>query len=288
MKAPPFAYARARDPAEVFELLNRHGDEARILAGGQSLMPALNMRLSSPQLLIDITRLRQLAGIRVNGDVVHIGALTTHAEIERSADIRRHLPLLAEAARHIAHPAIRNSGTLGGSLALADPAAEWPACCVALNAQVVLQHQGGSRHIAARDFFHGLYATALQTNEMLTEVVIPIPAAGCRQVFLELARRRGDYAIVGVAALARITDGAVANLQLVFLGAGEKPIPANVASQVFDNKQLSDKTLTAMQAALAQDLDPVADLYHSAATKLHLARVLAARAVRQLVAHGKV
>ena len=138
MKAPPFAYARARDLSEVFDLLSRHGDGAKILAGGQSLMPALNMRLSSPELLIDIGRLSKLSGVKVKGGHVHIGALTTHAAIGDSPDIRKHLPLLADTVEHIAHPAIRNSGTFGGSLAMADPAAEWPACCVALDAQIVL------------------------------------------------------------------------------------------------------------------------------------------------------
>ncbi len=284
MKAPPFAYARARNLSEVFELLERHKDGAKILAGGQSLMPALNMRLSSPEVLIDITRLAELAGIKVNGGHVHIGALTTHAEIGRSADIRKHLPLLADAVEHIAHPAIRNSGTFGGSLAMADPAAEWPACCVALNARIVLAGKSGTRQVAAREFFHGLYATAMQPDEVLTEVVIPIPKPGTRHAFLELARRRGDYAIVGIAALAQIANNKVTDLRLAFLGAGEKPMLAESASQVIVNKGLSDTAIAEAQNALAQDIDPAADLYHTAATKLHLARVLTSRVLKQLAA----
>lgn len=284
MKAPPFAYARARHLSEVFDLLERHGDGAKLLAGGQSLMPALNMRLSSPELLIDISRLPALSAIQVKDGHLHIGALTTHAAIGDSADIREHLPLLADVVEHIAHPAIRNSGTFGGSLAMADPAAEWPACCVALDAQIVLASKSGTRSVTARNFFQGLYATAMKPNEVLTEVVIPIPGAGYRHAFLELARRRGDYAIVGVAALAKVASASFSDLRLTFLGASEKPLLAEKASQVFVIKGLSETSLKQAQDVLATELDPIADLYSSAATKLHLARVLTARAMKQLVA----
>lgn len=288
MKAPPFAYARARNLSEVFDLLERHDDGAKILAGGQSLMPALNMRLASPELLIDISRLgeqaRDLSGIQVKGGHVHIGALTTHTAIGDSADIRRHLPLLSDAVAHIAHPAIRNAGTFGGSLAMADPAAEWPACCVALDAQIVLASKSGTRRVAARHFFEGLYATAMKPNEVLTEVVIPIPGAGYRHAFLELARRRGDYAIVGVAALAKVAGNSFSDLRLTFLGASEKPLLAGKTSQVFVSKGFSDNSLKEAQDVLATELDPCADLYSSVATKLHLARVLTARAMKQLAA----
>ena len=284
MKAPPFAYTRARDLAHVFKLLEHHGDAAKLLAGGQSLMPTLNMRLSSPELLIDISRLHEHAGITLKDGHIHIGALTTHAAIGASADIRKHLPLLADAVEHIAHPAIRNSGTFGGSLAMADPAAEWPACCVALDAQMVLASQSGTRRVAAREFFQGLYTTAMQPHEVLTEVVIPIPAAGYRHAFLELARRRGDYAIVGVAALAKISGSAISDLRLTYLGASEKPALAVKTAQVFVIKGFSDSTLKEAQELLADELEPCADLHSSAATKLHLARVLTARAMQQLIA----
>ncbi len=284
MKAPPFAYIRAHDLTEVFDLLEHHGDSAKILAGGQSLMPALNMRLSSPEVLIDISRLQEQAGIHVKDGHVHIGALTTHAAIGESSDIRKHLPLLADAMEHIAHPAIRNSGTFGGSLAMADPAAEWPACCVALDAQIVLASKAGTRRVAAREFFQGLYATAMKPNEILTEVVIPIPGAGTRHAFLELARRRGDYAIVGVAALATFSGGAFSAVRLTFLGTGEKPTLATSTSQVFVNKGFSDASLKEAQDLLGTELEPSADLYSSAATKLHLARVLTGRIMKQLAA----
>jgi len=150
MKAPSFAYVRARSLAEVFRLLEKHGDGAKLLAGGQSLLAALNLRLSSPEILIDITSIPGLSGIQLADGKVRIGALTTHAEIEHSPDIAKHLPLLAMAAPHIAHVAIRNAGTFGGSLALADPAAEWPACCVALDAEFVIAGKTGGRRVKAR------------------------------------------------------------------------------------------------------------------------------------------
>src|SRR5215471_13947151 len=203
MKAPPFAYVRARSLAEAFELLERHGPGAKLLAGGQSLIAALNLRLASPDVLIDISRIRELAGIRIAEGKVRIGALTTHAEIERSGEIAANAPLLAQAAPHIAHPAIRNVGTLGGSLATADPAAEWPACCVALDAEFVVAAKNGSRHVRARDFFKGVYATDLRPGEILTGIEFPASGPSHASAFLELAMRRGDYAIVGIAAVAR-------------------------------------------------------------------------------------
>src|SRR5687767_8445618 len=166
MKAPPFAYIRPGSLPEALELLDAYGEGAKLLAGGQSLLASLNMRLSSPEILIDIARIPELAGIRTAGDRVHIGALTTHAEIEGSPEIARHLPLLTQAAPHIAHVAIRNAGTLGGSIAMADPSAEWPACCVALDAEFVVTARAGSRRVKARNFFKGVYATDLRWNEI--------------------------------------------------------------------------------------------------------------------------
>lgn len=282
MKAPPFAYARARSLAEVFDLLGKHGDGAKLLAGGQSLLATLNMRLSAPELLIDISRLAELSGIQVRDGVARIGALTTHAEIERSPDIRKHLPLLAQAAPHIAHPAIRNVGTIGGSIALADPAAEWPACCVALDAQFVVAGKTNTRRVAARNFFKGLYSTALRQGEVLTHVEFKIPGAEYRSAFVELAQRRGDYAIVGLAAVAKRTGGALTDLRLTFLGMGQTPVLARGAMAAMEGKRAGADTIAAAAKALAKDLDPAADLYSTGATKLHLARVLTGRALSAL------
>jgi len=284
LKAPPFAYVRARSLAGVFDLLEQHGERAKLLAGGQSLIAALNMRLSAPDLLIDITRLAELGGIQLRDGVVRIGALTTHAEIERSAEIRRHLPLLAQAAPHIAHAAIRNAGTFGGSIALADPAAEWPACCVALDAQFVLACRAGTRRVAARAFFKGLYATALNPQEVLTQIEIPVPGPEYRSAFVELALRRGDYAIAGLAAVARNTRGALSDLRLAYLGVGAAPALARGVMAAMEGKRTSADAIAAATQALAKDLDPGADLYSSAATRMQLARVLTGRALAALAA----
>ena len=261
--------------------LKQHGASAKLLAGGQSLMPAMNMRLASPEVLIDISRIADLAGIRVEGDMVQIGALTTHTAIESSADIRARLPLLSDAVRHIAHPAIRNSGTFGGSIVMADPAAEWPACCVALNACFTLQSAAGTREVAAREFFTGPYSTVMADDELLTRITIPIPKAGTRHVFMELARRQGDYAIVGIAALVD-GKGGRDTLTLAFLGASSTPVLATKTSQLFVSNEVTDATLAAARGTLAEDLDPAADLYTSAETKLHLAHVLTGRALKAL------
>jgi len=284
LKAPPFAYVRARSLAGVFDLLEQHGERAKLLAGGQSLIAALNMRLSAPDLLIDITRLAELGGIQLRDGVVRIGALTTHAEVERSAEIRRHLPLLAQAAPHIAHAAIRNAGTFGGSIALADPAAEWPACCVALDAQFVLACRAGTRRVAARAFFKGLYATALNPQEVLTQIEIPVPGPEYRSAFVELALRRGDYAIAGLAAVARNTRGALSDLRLAFLGVGAAPALARGAMAAMEGKRASTDAIAAATQALVKDLEPDADLYSSAATTMQLARVLTGRALAALAA----
>ena len=266
MKAPPFAYCRPRTLEEALDLLER--SSAKILAGGQSLIPALNMRLSSPDLLVDIGGLAALRGIRVQGSTVRIGALTTHREIETSRKVQEHVPMLAEAVAQIAHPAIRNRGTLGGSLALADPAAEYPACALALDATLLIQGKGGERKVSAGNFFKGLFETDLRPGEVLTAAEFP---TGGESVFLELARRHGDYASAGLAAHRRGSD-----IRLAFFAVGSKPVLATHAAAA-----AAKTSIAAAQEALARDLDPPADLYHSGATKLHLARVLLGRALAQ-------
>ncbi len=281
MKAPSFAYAKPRSLDEAFALLEGSGD-AKVLAGGQTLLATLNMRLSSPALLVDITALPGLAGIGLRGNVLRIGALTRHREIERSPEVAKHAPLLAQAAPHIAHVAIRNAGTIGGSLAHADPSAEWPACCVALDAEIVIATRRGERRVKAREFFTGLFDTALAPGEVIAAVEFPAIGGGYRSAFLELARRNGDYAIVGVAAVAKASGGALSDLRLALLGAGATPILARNAMAAAEGKQPAAVTIAAAQAALAKDLDPIADLNGSAATKLHLARVLCGRALTAL------
>ena len=277
MKAPQFAYAKPAVLAEVFALLDQHGDDAKLLAGGQSLVATLNMRLSSPSILVDVTSLPGLRGITLAGNVLRIGALTTHLDIERSSVIAEHAPLLTQAVPHIAHVAIRNSGTLGGSLAFADPAAEWPACMLALDASFVLASKSGERTVKARDFFEGLYSTQLRAHEMITAITMPL-AAGYRSAFLELARRHGDYAIAGIAAVAKKDGANLRDVRLAYLGVGATPILAKNAMAATEGKF----DIKAAQDALAKDLDPIADLYSSAPMKLHLAKVLTGRALNAL------
>jgi aerobic carbon-monoxide dehydrogenase medium subunit len=246
VKAPSFAYAKPATLAEALQLLGRPG--AKVLAGGQSLIPSLNLRLSSPELLVDITGLPGLSDIRVSNGTLRIGALVTHARLEKSPEVKAHAPLLAEAVPHVGHTAIRNRGTIGGSLALADPAAEYPACAVALNAVLFIKDKTSQRRVAAEKFFKGLFETDLKPGEIL--VAVEFPKQRGKHAFLELARRHGDYAIVGVAAL---------ESRFVFFGVGTKPVAVDSKEQL-------------------KKIQPAADLYHSPATKLHLAGVLLERA----------
>jgi len=279
VKAPAFAYARPRSLAEAFDLLEKHGDAARVLAGGQSLVALLNLRLAAPEILVDITAISGMSGISISDGTLRIGALTRHREIELSADIAKHCPVLAQAAPHIAHVAIRNSGTLGGSLALADPAAEWPACCLALDATLKLASAKGERRVPAREFFKGLYATALGPAELIAGIEIPLLPKH-RSIFLELSRRRGDYAVVGVAAIGRPEAGRLHDVRLAYLGGGDVPKLARNAMQAAEGKP----PLADLAAELGRDLSPLADIENKAATKLHLANILTRRALSALAA----
>ena len=283
MKSPAFDYIRATSPQHVFELLAQHGDAMRVLAGGQTLLATLNMRLSSPDLVVDIGALDSLRGISVQGGALRIGALTRHVEIEESPLVALHAPLLAMAAPHIAHRAIRNLGTIGGTLAYADPAAEWPACVLALGGTLALQSSRGERRVASDDFFLGLYTTARQDDELLAAVELPLIAADERHHFDELARRHGDYAVAGLAARARVGGAALSNLRLVFLSLGDRPLRARAAEAVLMAGPLTDARLAEADAALRAELDPFADLTHSAATKKQLAATLMRRAVKALI-----
>jgi len=205
VKAPRFSYVRADSVDHALRLLGEHGEEARILAGGQSLMPTLNMRLSQPGILIDINRLDALKGIALRDGVVRIGALTRHVEVMNSPVVAQNLPLIAEAMPHVAHVAVRNRGTFGGSIALADPAAEMPACILALGATLVVEGPRGRRSIAADDYFLGLYDTARRPDELLVEVLIPQEKPGYVSSFLELSRRHGDGAGARHAGVSRLT-----------------------------------------------------------------------------------
>ena len=284
MKAPAFDYVRPSDLDGALALRARYGDAAQYLAGGQSLMPSLHFRVASPRLLIDINRIGSLRGIERRGDFVRIGALARHAEVEASEIVRADVPLIAEAVRHVAHPAIRSRGTFGGSLALADPAAELPACAVALGAEIVVAGQGGMRRVAARDFFRGLFETALAPGEIVVEATIPRQEARQRSAFLELSPRRGDFATVGVACQADLEGDKVSALRLVVFGSEPYPRVARRAQAAAEGARLAPELGAPVAEALEGDLEPMANAQGSAAFKRHLAAVLARRAIERMAA----
>ena len=275
MKPAPFAYAKARSVAHAIELLV--DDDARLLAGGQSLIATLNMRLSHPALLVDINGVGGLDRIASKNGHIEIGALVRHAQAERSSELARRAPLIALAMPHIGHPAIRNRGTIGGSVAFADPAAELPACVLALGGEMTIAGPQGSRIVRADDFFKGLFETALTARDVLTAIRIPAAGADTRVGFAEFARRHGDYAMVGLAACARADGQHLRDLRLAYFGVGSTPVRAHHAEQA-----LTDRDIDAAVHALAQDLNPPDDVQASGAVKIHLAGVLLRRVARQL------
>ena len=276
MKPAAFAYAKACSLDDAIRLLGEHKGEAKLLAGGQSLVATLNMRLSHPSLLVDINSIAGLEGVRLSGGMVEIGALTRHVTLERSSDIAKHAPLIARAMPHIAHPAIRNRGTIGGSLAYADPAAELPACLVALDGEIDIAGPSGKRSVKAGDFFKGLFETALGAGDVLTAVRFPAATAHMRVGFAELARRHGDYAMVGLAATARASGKSLADPRLVYFGVGATPVRAREAEAALAGGSLD-------AAVKALDLDPGDDIQATGAVKRHLAGVLLRRVAAQLM-----
>ncbi len=275
MKPAPFAYKKARSLDEAVALLGEHKD-ARLLAGGQSLIATLNMRLSAPSLLIDINGLSGLDGITAKEGMVEIGALVRHVQAERSEIIAKLVPLIARAMPHIGHAAIRNRGTLGGSIAFADPAAELPACLMALDGEVEATGPKGKRTIKAQDFFKGLFETALGPQELLTAIRIPAATKDTRVGFAELARRHGDYAIVGLAASAQGDGKGLKDVRLSFFGTGDTPSRARKAETALESGDID-------AAVAALDLEPHDDVQAPAKVKKHLAGVLLRRVAKQLM-----
>jgi len=277
VKPAPFAYAKAVSVEDALTLLAGHGDGARLLAGGQSLIATLNMRLSAPELLIDLNAIPGLAGIALQDGHVEIGAMTRHVEAERSDIIARHTPLLAIALPHIGHPAIRNRGTIGGSIAFADPAAELPACLLALAGEVEIAGASGRRHVKADNFFKGLYETAIGPGDILTAIRIPAATPDARFGFAELSRRHGDYAMAGLAASARAEGKSLKDIRLAFFGVALTPVRAKHAEAALATGSVDDAV-----RALSSDLDPPDDIQSSGRVKLHLAGVLLRRVAVQL------
>jgi carbon-monoxide dehydrogenase medium subunit len=281
MKPPDFDYERPATLDEALSLLGASGGEARPLAGGQSLMPMMNFRLAGPDVLVDLNGIDELAGIADDGDAIRIGAMTRYAALERSELVARHLPLVTRALPHIAHPAIRNRGTIGGSVGLADPAAEMPAVLLALGATIIAVSGAGERAIAADDFFLGLYETALRPGEIVKAVSVPKAGGADRFAFQELARRHGDYAMAGVALAVSGTDP-LSGLRLALFGVCDRAIRAIGAEDSLNGQAAGDDAALERAADALGAMDFDGDLNATADTKRHLAKVLLKRAVREL------
>jgi carbon-monoxide dehydrogenase medium subunit len=282
MKASAFAYARATSVDNALELLVAHGDRAKVLSGGQSLMPAMNLRLVAPDLIVDIGGLAELRGIVLQSTMLRIGALSRHVDILKSTEISASAPLLRDAVAHIAHPAIRNRGTIGGSLAHADPASELPACMLALGGSVVARGPDGERRIAAGDFFKGIFQTALAADELLVAVELPIEQQGSAHFFHEFARRHGDYAVAGLAAQAVVKGGVFADLKLGFFGVADRPVLARAADGLV-GASVTAALLADACNVLGEEVDFQEDQQASAAMRRHLAKVLLVRCVAALL-----
>jgi carbon-monoxide dehydrogenase medium subunit len=283
VKPAPFAYAKARSLDHAIELLGIHQGGARLLAGGQSLLPALNMRREAPGTLIDINGIAGLSHIRLADGIVEIGALVRHAQAERSATVIEHLPLLARALPHIGNPAIRNRGTIGGSVAFADPGAEVPACLLALGGEVDLVGRGRRRRVGADELFRGRFTTAIGAQEILTAIRLPAAHRQTRVGFHEIARRHGDYAIVGLAAAARAEGDRLTGIRLAFFGVGSTPVRARRAEMELSEAPVDASRVDVAVAALAGDLDPRDDVQTTGATKRYLAGVVLRRVVGELL-----
>lgn len=277
MKSAAFDYVKPHNLDQVISLLQKHGDDCRLLAGGQTLMATLNMRLSEPQWLVDITGIDALRGINLHSDCLRIGALVTHSEIEQSGLVEKHAPLLKKAAPHIAHRAIRNSGTWGGSIAYADPAAEWPACLLALGGTVIVMGPQGERRIPVDSFFTGLYSTALKADEILIGCDIPLWGGDSWFGFDELARRHGDYAIVGMAATAQIKGGLLMASRIALMGVCATPMRAHQTEKYLEGQKMNDHTVDEAVRILRSEIDPLPDLSNLPSTKRHLTGVLLKR-----------
>lgn len=279
MKPAPFRYVRASRIDDALAELAGHGDDAKVLAGGQSLIAMMNLRLIRPAALIDINRLADIAYIRLDNGVLAIGALTRQSAVESSEAIARLCPLMAEAIRFVAHRPIRNRGTVGGNLAHADPTSELPAVAVACGATFVARSQKGQRTIAADHFFVAPLATTLAANELLTEVRVPVWPAGQGWSFMEVSPRAGDYALVGVAATLRAEDGVCRAARLVYSGVGPRPICVDKAEQMLVGRPSREATFREAAEIAAEQVDPPSDFHATAEYRRDLVRVLTRRAL---------
>ncbi len=284
MKAAAFDYIKPKALSDALSLLEQGGDDAQLIAGGQTLLATLNMRLSEPGILIDITDIEELKGISVVGEKLRNGALVTHTEIEDSDLVAKHAPLLKAAAPHIAHRAIRNLGTWGGSLAYGDPAAEWPACSLTLQATMVIHGPKGERKIAAQEFFIDLYTTSLEPDEILVATEIPLASSDQVFYFHELARRHGDYAVAGLAAVAQKKGNVLSNCIFTFFSVSSTPVMAAATQGIVNGKALNEQLIAQAVSTVREEIDAIADITNSAEAKTHLIGVLLERGLKHLIA----
>ena len=281
MKPAPFEYYAPDSIEQAVELFSQHNSDAKILAGGQSLVPAMNFRVVQPGVLIDLNRVAELSYIREEGDVIRIGSMARERHLEFDASIAKRTPLLHEAVPFIAHPQIRNRGTLGGSIVHSDPAAELPVLMLALNARLKARNTSGERWIDAQDFFVGMFTTALEADEILIEIELPFMPARTGWSFMEVAPRAGDYAMMGVAALVTLDEaGKCKEAKLVYLNAGEGPLEAREAEKLLEGQTFNDK-LVEDAAVMASDkeINPFGNMHASADFQRHLAKVLTQKAL---------
>ena len=283
MKPAPFRYFQPSTVPQALALLQEHGPDARLLAGGQSLVPMMNFRLAQPAVLIDLNRIPDLAYIRDAGEHLAIGAMTRERTIEDSDLVRAKAPLLHKATLNIAHLPIRSRGTIGGSIANADPAAEYPAAILALDAELVLRHASSERRVAAKDFFKGVLTTAIEPGELLVEIRVPKSPPGSGSAFVEISRRHGDFALVGVAALVRLDGPRIAHVQLAACGVGAAACMLANAAAAVRGHELSPAVLAAAATAAAAEIEPQADLHAGADYRRKLAGVLTRRALTKAV-----
>jgi carbon-monoxide dehydrogenase medium subunit len=287
MKPAPFTYAACETVDEAVSVLAEHGDEAKLLAGGQSLVPLMNLRLAAPSMLVDLNRVAELRGVEANG-TIEIGAMTRQADLERSEAIAAGAPLVAAALRHVAFPAVRSRGTIGGSIAHADPAAELPAVLLALGGEVVAQSASGSRTIAADDLFETYFTTALRSDEVLTRIRIPAAGAGQRFGIQEVARKRNDFALAGAVVVADVdASGACTAARVALFGVSDRPIRAAAAEQALTGSNLDAGAAAAAAEAAMGEIDPKSDAHASADYRREVTGVLVRRAVAQAAYGGR-
>ena len=288
MKPPPFEYLAPRSLDEAVAALAEHGDEAKVMAGGQSLMPLLAFRLARPTVIVDLNRVPGLEGARLDNGMLEIGALTRQRDVELVPGLRGRCAMVSEAVEQIGHVAIRNRGTVGGSLAHADPAAEWTALALALDAQFEIVGPSGARTVPARDFLVSYFTTALRPDEILTGVRLALPNGRSGSCFLELSRRHGDFAIVGVGALLTLDgNGDVDDARLAMIGVGETAVRLDAAEQLLRGRRPTEEVLVEVAGAVEDALEPNGDLHASADYRRHLTRVLTARAIRSSIERSR-